>query len=478
MSLSACLSQITRRGLASVLSAAGVMLLAACGSTSVTSTGPSPIKCLVTLTGPDSPLAPSAGIATITVSTTPECGWTATADANWVARIDPSSGQGSGMLQVAVAANGSAGDRQTDVVVNSARARIQQEAAPCRYALSESSATVDSTGGTHQVTVSTSEGCEWTASSATTWISITDGSAGTGGGVVEFTAQANDSSARTGHLIIAGQSFTVTQIGTPGAGGAAAANCAFTVNPMTLTVPAGSSSGMAIAVSTTASCGWTATSTASWITVTAGASGSGPGTVKFDVAANSGGARNGTLTVAGRTVTVAQASACTYVVNPATVSVAAGGGSGPGITVSTSAACSWVATTGTPWLTITSGSSGSGNGTVHFTASQNTADARAGSLSIAGQTVAVNQASGCVYAVTLTPTSFRDEGGTGLGTVTTAQGCTWTASSDSTWIVVQSGATGSGPGSVSLQIQVNPGANRTGKVTIAGQVFDIKQSNK
>ena len=120
--------------------------------------------------------------------------------------------------------------------------------------------------------------------------------------------------------------------------------------------------------------------------------------------------------------------------------------------------------------------SGSGNGTVDFTASQNTGDARSGSLSIAGQTVTVNQASGCDYAVVLVPTSFRDEGGTALGTVTTAPGCSWTSSSGSSWIVVQSGATGSGPGTATLQIQVNPGGKRDGTVTIAGHSFAISQS--
>jgi len=182
------------------------------------------------------------------------------------------------------------------------------------------------------------------------------------------------------------------------------------------------------------------------------------------------------LTVAGQPVTVSQASGCSYAVNVTTVSIGDRGGSGPAVKVSTASGCAWTAASGTTWLTITSGASGSGNGTVDFTASQNTSDARSGSLSIAGQTVTVNQASGCVYAVALVPTSFRDEGGTALGTVTTAPGCSWTSSSGSSWIVVQSGATGSGPGAATLQIQVNPGGSRNGTVTIAGRSFDIKQS--
>jgi hypothetical protein len=554
---------IGRRSRDYLLVAATVLCLGACGSTSATSTGPSPIKCLVTLTGPDSSLAPSASAATITISTTPECAWTALADASWVARLDPSSGQGSGTVQVAVAANPSAVARQTDIVVNGARARIQQEPAPCTYVLSASSATVDASGGSHQVNVSTSAGCAWTAASATTWISMAVGSSGVGSGAVEFRVQASDGSTRTGNVTIAGQSFTFTQNGAdvsgaggsapapgcmyilnsltqivPAAGGggslslktpcawsaaasaswitiqsptvgtgsatvvfsvatnsgaarhgtitigsaavsvdqAAAPNCAFTVNPLTAPVASAATSSQSLTVTTTTGCTWTSSSNASWITVTTGAGGSASGTVKFDVGANAGAARSGTLTVAGQTVTVSQVSSCSYALNSTTLSIGPTGGSGPSVTVSAAPGCPWTTVSGTPWLTITSGASGSGNGTVHFTAAQNTGVSRSGSLSIAGQTVTVNQGSGCVYAVTVVPTSFKDEGGSALGTVTTALGCPWTSSSGSKWIVVQSGATESGPGTVTLQIQPNPGGSRTGKATIAGDSLDIKQS--
>jgi hypothetical protein len=42
--------------------------------------------------------------------------------------------------------------------------------------------------------------------------------------------------------------------------------------------------------------------------VTAGASGTGNGTVSFTVAANTGAARSGTLTIGGQTFTVTQAA--------------------------------------------------------------------------------------------------------------------------------------------------------------------------
>jgi hypothetical protein len=85
----------------------------------------------------------------------------------------------------------------------------------------------------------------------------------------------------------------------------------------------------------------------------------------------------------------------------------------------------------------------------------------------------------CTYTVTVAPRSFQRAGGTAVGTVVTAAGCPWTATSDSPWIVVP-GGTRSGPGTVSITIQMNPangnGNNRTGHVTVAGETFEIQQS--
>jgi Putative binding domain, N-terminal len=60
-------------------------------------------------------------------------------------------------------------------------------------------------------------------------------------------------------------------------------------------------------VSTSPGCPWTAASNNRWIHVTGGSSGNGSGTVSYSVDANSGSARTGSMTIAGRTFTVSQA---------------------------------------------------------------------------------------------------------------------------------------------------------------------------
>ena len=70
--------------------------------------------------------------------------------------------------------------------------------------------------------------------------------------------------------------------------------------------------------------------------------------------------------------------------------------------VTAPAGCAWTGVSNnTSWLTVTSGASGSGTGTVAFSASANpTTSARTGTLTIGGQTFNVKQAAAsCTYAL-------------------------------------------------------------------------------
>jgi len=94
------------------------------------------------------------------------------------------------------------------------------------------------------------------------------------------------------------------------------------------------------------------------------------------------------------------APACTYGIGPTTASFTASGGSGSvGVTVG--AGCAWTATSNDPtWLSITSGSSGSGNGSVGYSVAANgTATPRTGTLTVAGQTFTVSQAAASAIVV-------------------------------------------------------------------------------
>jgi formylglycine-generating enzyme required for sulfatase activity len=254
-------------------------------------------------------------------------------------------------------------------------------------------------------------------------------------------------------------------------------SCFVALSPTARSMPAGGGTG-AIAVTAPTGCAWSATSGAAWITVTSGASGTGSGTVGYRVAANTGSARIGTLTVTGRTFTVTQAGqACSFSLSTTAASFAAAGGTGS-VGVTTAAGCAWSATSSAGWITITSGASGNGNGTVSYSVAANSASARSGTLTVAGQTVTVSQTGlGCASSVSPTSAQVAAEGGTGTVSVTAPAGCAWTAASNVAWVTVTSGASGSGNGTVGYSVGANgaPGT-RTGTLTIAERLVSLTQA--
>jgi hypothetical protein len=170
--------------------------------------------------------------------------------------------------------------------------------------------------------------------------------------------------------------------------------CSYSISPTSASSPSGGSSS-SFSVTATASCPWTASSNAAWITVTSGSSGSGNGSVGYSVSSNgSTNQRSGTITAAGKTFTVNQAGtpSCSYSISPTSASYDAAGGSGS-VSVTASAGCQWAASSNSGWITVTSGSSGTGNGTVGYSVDPTQDPSqRSGSLTIAGHTFTVDQA--------------------------------------------------------------------------------------
>ena len=175
--------------------------------------------------------------------------------------------------------------------------------------------------------------------------------------------------------------------------------------------------------------------------------------------------------------TITAGTGCTYSISPTSVSPAAGATTGT-VSVTAGTGCAWTATSNAAWLTITSGASGSGNGSVGYSVGANTGAARSGTLTIAGQTFTVNQAAGASCTYSISPTSASPAAGatTGTVTVTAGAGCAWMATSNAAWLTITSGASGSGNGSVGYSVAANAGAARNGTLTIAGATFTVNQA--
>jgi Pro-kumamolisin, activation domain/Bacterial Ig-like domain (group 3)/Putative binding domain, N-terminal len=86
------------------------------------------------------------------------------------------------------------------------------------------------------------------------------------------------------------------------------------------------------------------------------------------------------------------ATSCNYSLSADSISVGPGAGNAT-VNVQTADGCAWTASSNAAWLTVTSGSSGSGDGTVDYSFAANTGEtALIGTLTIAAQTFTVTQA--------------------------------------------------------------------------------------
>jgi hypothetical protein len=325
-------------------------------------------------------------------------------------------------------------------------------------------------GTSSTLSVTTTRDCTWTATSAQSWLTITDGTNGQGSGSVSYKVAANPQPAqRRGTLAVNSNQIGIVQDPAP---------CQFRVSPASTSAPM-SGGTVTVSVEVLAGCAWAAASQSSWITIASSSSGNGSGSVTLNVAANAGDGRSGSATIGGQTVTITQGAApCTFAIAPPSQNVQFDGAN-TSVAVTVRPGCAWTAASGAPWITIASGASGNGNGTVAVSVAANPGDARSGAVSIAGQTATISQAAApCTYAIAPGSQNAPAQGGSGSVAVTVRPGCGWTATSGVPWITIGSAASGSGNGTVAFTIAPNPtvGVARTGALTIAGQTFTVSQA--
>ena len=118
--------------------------------------------------------------------------------------------RGAGSATITITATDPGGLTETQTASVTVQAALR-----CEYTLSQSSVEVSSAGGPLQVDVTTTSGCNWSATTSSNFLSLSS-SSGTGSGTVSVTVGANTSTrSRSGRLTIAGKTFTVRQDGMP-----------------------------------------------------------------------------------------------------------------------------------------------------------------------------------------------------------------------------------------------------------------------
>jgi hypothetical protein len=124
---------------------------------------------------------------------------------------------------------------------------------------------------------------------------------------------------------------------------------------------------------------------------------------------------------------------------------------------------------GSSTLTLTAGSTVTA-GTYNLTVSGvNSSTTRTGSIA-----VTITQPANCTY--TVSNNGFRSVSGgyQSTFTVTAPAGCAWTSVTNTSWVTIQTGATGSGNGT--SNVFVAAGSRRSGSLTIAGYTYTITEN--
>ncbi|MBK5295703.1 MAG: BACON domain-containing protein [Vicinamibacteria bacterium] len=265
--------------------------------------------------------------------------------------------------------------------------------------------------------------------------------------------------------------------------------CSFAVSPANQ-VFGGDGGAASVTVAAPAACAWSATASAGWVTITAGGTGTGPGTVAYSVAANpSMESRNGTLTIGGQSHAVTQqgraVAVCTYAISPGSAQFGKDAGTGT-FAVSAPGDCAWAATPSAPWVVVTSGNQGSGNGSVSYTVARNLdlAD-RTATITAADRVFTVRQSGDlgrCDYAVApveLTPCMPK---GSLTASMTSTSNCPWSVTENASWLAVSSGPSGKGSGVITITFTDNYDAPREGTIMVrwptptAGQNIHVAQA--
>jgi trimeric autotransporter adhesin len=360
----------------------------------------------LTLDATSGKVGADGGSASISVSGAPGCRFEAANTPGWLAPVPASqlaiTEKGTSSVGLTAGANLSGTGRTAVFYLANWRVELTQEASascPSMPYVSPATIKVGYFGGTGTAYVTAPATCSWTISDLPSFATVTSASSGKGNGSFNWTVPSNSpnntSRSGSGRISALGQSgsFTITQDGP--------AQCPTTprVSLSSGSFPAtgGTITGTVSAVS---GCPWTVGTLPPFVRLTAGGAGTGNGVFSITATANPGTSRGGNGLLSGPGFSTSfylgqSANPCAnWSISPAVVNTPAGGATGS-LTVTAQASCSWRLAGLPGWLTLTSASSGSGNGTISYAIASNSGQARSAMFSMLGsgptQSIRVNQ---------------------------------------------------------------------------------------
>ena len=152
----------------------------------------------------------AGGQGQISVAASTGCTWAASSNAAWLTPTNGGAGVGGGTVTYSVAANPTTTKRQGTITIAGLAYMVSQAGQQCSYSTSPTVRTHTGIKQSATVSVSTTAGCPWTATSDASWITVYPLS-GAGSGQVTYTIAENLGAQRDGSITIADRAFLVSQ---------------------------------------------------------------------------------------------------------------------------------------------------------------------------------------------------------------------------------------------------------------------------
>ncbi|MCX6596764.1 MAG: BACON domain-containing carbohydrate-binding protein [Acidobacteria bacterium] len=208
------------------------------------------------------------------------CVWQVRSTVDWISFASPTTGTGTGSVDVVIAKNAGFGQRSSRIENWNSPFTVTQAGQPCALTLNPSPVNFSAAGGTSSIGVTAP--CPWTATTTTPWITIGTPTANS----FPVNVIANPTTDRRSGLVrVNDVNLVVTQDG---------ATCGFKLTPLSATLPS-SAASETVQVETT--CAWSATSSVPWMRVTEAT----PTLLRYAVDQNGlTTSRTGTLNLTGR----------------------------------------------------------------------------------------------------------------------------------------------------------------------------------
>ncbi len=153
-----------------------------------------------------------------TVQVGANCVWTTgVSDGSWIIVPSTTTGTFAGSFNYSIGANPCLGSRSGALGVgfpgttSGAVLQITEDGSPSNLTLSPAAATIGPAATDGTLNVAIGPNCPWSAFTDASWLQITSANAAYGNFALLYHAAANPSSARTGHIQVGPQIFTLTQ---------------------------------------------------------------------------------------------------------------------------------------------------------------------------------------------------------------------------------------------------------------------------